>query len=54
MVQDITKIEQELQHIRKDVEFIKIVLSEDFELSESAKKSLKEARETEESAYIDL
>ena len=54
MVSTLETIGQELQHIRKDVEFIKVVLSEDFELSEQAKLALKEARETVESEYVDL
>ena len=40
--------------IKKDVEFIKNILSEDFELSDEAKKQLKEARATDESECIEL
>ena len=47
-------IQQELIDIKRDVEFIKHILSEDFELSDYAKKALKEARETPESEYINL
>lgn len=47
-------IEQELSHIRQDLGYIKSVLNEDFELSDHAKKALKEARETPESEYVDL
>ena len=47
-------IEQELKHIRKDVELIKYLLSEDFELSKEAKVTLKEARKTSELKYVDL
>ena len=54
MKQTIETIGQELCHIRKDVEFIKVILSEDFELSEHAKLALKESRETPESEYVDL
>jgi flagellar biosynthesis chaperone FliJ len=54
MPSTIDSLNQELEHIRKDVEFIKDALSEKFELSDKAKKSLKEARKTPESKYVDL
>ena len=54
MATSIDSIQRELIDIKKDVEFIKNVLSEDFELSDYAKKGLKEARETPESEYVDL
>ena len=54
MTTSIETVHQELVSIKKDVEFIKNVLSEDFELSDHAKKGLKEARETPESEYADL
>ena len=47
-------IEQELKHIRTDLEYIKHLLAEDFELSDEARTALKEARETPESEYVDL
>lgn len=47
-------IQQELLEIKKDVEFIKHLLSEDFELSDYAKRALKEARKTLESEYVNL
>lgn len=47
-------LHQELISIKKDVEFIKKMISEDFELSDYAKKALKEARETPESEYVNL
>jgi len=50
----IESLHKELNHLRKDMEYIKTILSEDFELSEHAKKALKEARETPESEYVDL
>ena len=50
----IENLELELHHIREDIAYIKAVLSEKFELSEHAKKALKEARETPESEYVDL
>ena len=46
-------LHEEMKELKKDVEYIKGILSEDFELSEHAKKALKEARETPESEYAD-
>lgn len=54
MVTEIETIKEEIHIIRTDLDYIKTVLSEDFELSEYAKKELKEARETPESEYVDL
>ncbi len=47
-------LRQELAHIREDLDYIKSVLDEDFELSTHAKKALKEARNTPESEYVEL
>jgi len=41
-------------NLKKDMDFVKNILSEKFELSEYAKKALKEARKTPESKYVDL
>jgi hypothetical protein len=54
MTTSIEKIQQDISIIRKDLDYIKSVISEDFELSEHAKKALKEARDTPESEYVDL
>ena len=54
MATTIDALHQELADIKKDVEFIKHILSEDFELSNEAKQALQEARETPASEYIDL
>lgn len=40
--------------LEKDIDFIKEILIEKFELSDYAKKLLKEARNTLESEYIEL
>ena len=45
------QILEELKEIKSDLDYIKDVLSEGYELSDEAKKSLKEARETPESEY---
>ncbi len=54
MATSIESIHQELSYIRKDLDYIKGILSEDFELSDSARKALKEARKTPEKEYVDL
>jgi len=54
MSTSIETIHQELVDIKKDMAFIKHVLSEDFELSEKAKKAIRIARKTPEKKYIDL
>ena len=54
MAVSIKTIHKELVGLKNDVEFIKNILSENFELSSYAKKALKEARATQESEYIDL
>ena len=47
-------IQRELSEIKKSVEFIKNILKEEYELNDSTKKELKEARKTPESDYVDL
>ncbi|MBI1969208.1 hypothetical protein HYS48_00820 [Candidatus Woesearchaeota archaeon] len=54
MATSMETIHKELADLKKDIKFIKYVLSEDFELSDEAQKALKEARETPESEYVDL
>ena len=54
MSTSIETIHQELVDLKKDMAFIKHVLSEDFELSEKAKKAIKAARATPEKKYINL
>ncbi len=46
------KIYDGLIHLQKDMEFVKKVISEDFELSEDAKKELKGARARPSEEYI--
>jgi len=50
----IETVHQEIMELKKDMDFIKDVLSEKFELNDYAKKALKDARETPESEYVDL
>lgn len=50
----IETVHREIMELKKDMDFIKDVLSEKFELSDYAKKSLKQARKTSESEYVDL
>ncbi len=54
MASESKQILEELKEIKSDLDYIKDVLSEDYELSDEAKKALKEARETPESEYADL
>ena len=54
MATTIENLHQDMLALRKDVAFIKHVLSEDFELSEEASRGLRKARETPESEYVDL
>ena len=48
------ELHKELQELKKDMQLLKSILDEDFELSEHTKKALKEARNTPESEYVDL
>ena len=45
-------IHKDLENLQKDVDFIKHLVAEDFELSEEAKKQLEEARKTPRAEYI--
>ena len=54
MTTETKHIEQELVHIRQDLDYIKSILTEDFELSDRAKRALKEARETPDSEYVEF
>lgn len=51
---ELEKIHKDIIDLKKDMEFIKHVLREDFELSEYAKKSLKKARATPKSKYVNI
>jgi len=50
----IETVHKDLVDLKKDMDFIKHILAENYELSDGAKKDLKEARETPESEYVDL
>lgn len=54
MATTIETIHEDIVNLRKDVQVIKDMLAEGFELSDYAKKVLKEARETSEGEYVDL
>ncbi len=47
-------MEKELRALRAEVQDLKRLLREDFELSPSAKRALARARKTPESTYVDL
>ena len=50
----IETIHSDLMDLKKDMDYIKTLISEDFELTDHAKNALKEARETSTSDYTDL
>ena len=50
----IETLHEDILGLKKDIAFIRNVLTEDFELSEQAKKELKKARETPSSKYTNL
>jgi len=54
MATNMETLHQELVEIKKDVELIKNILREEYGLSDTAKKALREARDTPESDYVDL
>lgn len=54
MASDIEQVKEELQHLRKDLDFIKHLLIEDLELSDAAKEGLRKARMTPRSDYVTL
>ena len=54
MTTTIENLHQELVELKKDMAYVKSLISEDFELSEHAKNALKEARETTDTEYVDL
>ena len=47
-------IHKDVVRLYTDIELIKNILLEEYELSDWAKKEIKKARETPESEYIDL
>jgi len=54
MATTIETIHNDILGLKDDIQLIKNILIEDFELSDYAKNALKEARETPESEYINL
>jgi len=54
MVKTIASLRKEINDVRKELDYIKNILSENYELSEQAKKFLKEARNTPESKYVEV
>ena len=45
-------IHEDLRNLKKDIQFIKHAIAEDFELSKEAKKQLEESRRTPIAEYI--
>ncbi len=54
MTDRLDRIHKDITDLKKDVEFIKHVLREEFELSDYAKKKLKRARATSKSKYVNI
>ncbi len=54
MTTTIETLHTDMMDLKKDLGFIKKVLSEELVLTDEAVKALKEARETLESDYVDL
>jgi len=54
MATTIETVHNDLLELKEDIQLIKNILAEDFELSDYAKNALKEARKTPESEYINL
>ena len=54
MPAEMKEIHKDLESLKRDLAFIKHILSENYELSVSAKKQLKRARKTDKSKYIGL
>ena len=51
---ELQHMHEDLEELKKDISVIKHILSEEGDLTESAKKQLKEARKTPNSEYIKL
>ena len=47
-------LKKEVKELREEVDFLKEVIKEDYELSDEAKKGLEKARSTPISEYTDL
>ncbi len=54
MANGIERMHKDIIDIKKDVEFIKHILSEDFELNQRTKKALKKSRATPKSKYVNV
>lgn len=50
----IEHLHKDMVYLKRDIELIKHILEEDYELSGKVKKALARARETPESEYVDL
>jgi len=53
METEIKHMHEDIEHIKKSLDFIKNILAEDYDLSESAKNQLNVASKTPISEYID-
>jgi len=53
MNQELKHLHEDIEQIKKNLDFIKNILAEDYKLSSSTKKQLKIAEKTPISEYID-
>lgn len=54
MSESLDRIHKDIIDLKRDVEFIKHVLKEDFELSDYARQKLKKARATPKAKYVNI
>ncbi len=50
----IERLHEDIVRLRREVELIRHILEEDYELDEKTRRELEEARKTPESEYVDL
>ena len=51
---DIETLHKDIIQLRREVELIRHILEEDYDLDEKARKALEKARKTPKSDYVDL
>ncbi len=51
---DIETLHRDIVQLRREVELIRHILEEDYDLDEKARRALEKARKTPKSEYVDL
>lgn len=54
MTPDIEHMHEDIEELKRDVAVIKYILSQEGELTPEARRKLEEARETDDSEYVEL